>query len=104
MTSTPAAEDPTLAPVAHERRAGLVLGATGGIAFAGASGYPNSARFFGNPDFYSQSPLLVGWSTSYFLMGALTDYFSFGPTLTMATFESEEWKSTGWGLGVRAEV
>ncbi|MBX3215505.1 MAG: hypothetical protein KF850_25935 [Labilithrix sp.] len=100
----PAAEDPTLRPVKAERRSGLTLGASGGIALAGASGYPNNAGLIDNPDYYSSSPLLVGWSSSYFLMGAFNDYVSFGPTLTIATFESEAWKSTGWGAGFRGEV
>lgn len=100
----PSAEEPTLRSVSPERRSGLVLGASGGVAFAGASGYPNSARLLGDPDFYSSSPLLVGWSSSWFLMGALTDYVSFGPMLTVATFESEAWKSTGLGVGFRGEV
>jgi hypothetical protein len=37
-------------------------------------------------------------------MGAITDYLTFGPTLTLATFESSEWKSTGVGVGFRGEV
>ena len=103
-TGAPAAEDPTSRSVQPERRNGITLGASGGIAFAGASGYPNSAKLLGNPDFYSSSPLLVGWSSSYFLMGAFNDYVSFGPMFTIATFESEQWKSTGWGAGFRGEV
>ena len=97
-------EDPTYRPVRPERRNGVVLGASGGIAFAGASGTPNSARFFDNPDYYSETPLLVGYSTSYFLMGALSDYVSFGPMVSIATFESASWKSTGYGIGFRGEV
>lgn len=97
-------EDPTLRAVHPERRNGLTFGAAGGIAFAGSSGYPNSARFFGNPDYYSSSPLLVGWSSSYFLMGAFNDYVSFGPMFTIAQFESAAWKSTGFGAGFRGEV
>jgi hypothetical protein len=100
----PAAEDATLRRVPPERRGGLVLGASGGVAFAGSSGYPNNARLLDNPEFYSSSPMLVGWSSSWFLMGALTDYVSFGPMLTLATFESDAWKSTGWGFGFRGEV
>ena len=97
-------EDPTLRDVTPERRNGLTLGASGGVAFAGSSGYPNSPRFFGNPDFYSSSPLLVGWSSSFFAMGAFNDYVSFGPMFTIATFESADWKSTGFGAGFRGEV
>jgi hypothetical protein len=103
-TSSPGADEPTFRPVSPERRNGLTLGVSGGVAFAGSSGYPNSARFIGDPNFYSSSPLLAGWSSSYFLMGALNDYVSFGPTVTIATFESDAWKSTGWGMGFRGEV
>jgi hypothetical protein len=106
--TTPPAEqraaDPTQRPITVERRNGAVLGASVGVGFAGASGYPNDAKLQNDPDFYSESPLLVGWSTSYFLMGALTDYLSFGPLLNIATFESEKWKSTGFGLGFRGEL
>lgn len=98
------AEDPTLRKTVAERRAGIVIGVAPGIAFAGASGYPNNARLLGNPDFYSESPMLVGVSTTYFLMGALTDFVSFGPMVNIATFESDKWKSTGLGVGFRAEV
>jgi hypothetical protein len=99
-----AGEDPTLRKDVAERRNGVVIGVTPGIAFAGASGYPNNARLVGNPDFYSESPLLVGSSTTYFLMGALTDYLSFGPMVNVARFTSEKWTSTGLGVGFRAEV
>jgi len=107
VRSTPGpdvAKDPVLRKVVAERRAGIVIGVAPGIAFAGASGYPNNARLIGNPDFYSESPLLVGASTTYFLMGALTDYVSFGPMVNIATFESEKWTSTGVGIGFRAEA
>ena len=95
--------DPTLAPVSPERRNGVVLGVSPGIAFAGSSGYPNDPKRIGNPDYFSSSPLLVGWSSSFFLMGALADYLSFGPMVSVGTLENAKWKSTGWGIGFRAE-
>lgn len=98
------AEDPTLRRTVAERRSGVVIGVAGGLGLAGASGYPNSARLYGNPDYYSESPLLGGWSTTFFFMGALTDYVSFGPMLNIARFQSEKWKSTGFGIGFRVEV
>lgn len=104
ITATPAEGDPTLRSVPSERRDGVVLGATFGAGLAGATGYPNNAKLIDDPDYYSSSPLLVGWSTSYFLLGALTDYLSFGPMLNIAQFENDQWKSTGWGLGFRGEV
>ena len=90
--------------IVSERRNGLVLGVAPGVAFAGASGYPNNQSLIGNSEFYSESPLLVGTSTTYFLMGALTDYLSVGPMVNIASFESDKWKSTGFGIGFRAEV
>jgi len=97
-------DDPALRKVTAERRAGVVIGVAPGIAFAGASGYPNNERLIGNPDFYSESPMLVGHSTTYFLMGAFSDYVSFGPMVNIATFASDKWKSTGLGIGFRAEA
>ncbi len=97
-------EDPRMRKNVATRRAGIVVGVAPGVAFAGASGYPNSARLIGRPDSYSESPLLVGHSTTYFLMGALTDFVSFGPMVNVARFESADWKSTGLGVGLRAEV
>ncbi len=98
------AEDPTLRKTEAMRRGGVVIGVAPGVAFAGASGYPNNARLVGNPDFYSESPLLVGSSTTVFLMGALTDYLSFGPMVNIAKFSSATWTSKGFGVGFRAEV
>jgi len=98
------AEDGPYRPVETNRRNGVVLGASGGVGFAGASGYPNNAKLIGDPAYYSESPLLVGWSSSWFLMGALSDYVSVGPLLNIATFDTPSWKSTGWALGFRGEV
>lgn len=104
-TATPSTkEDPTLRKNVAERRAGLLLGVSPGIAFAGSSGYPNDARLIGNPDFYSESPMLVGTSTTFFLMGALTDSISFGPMVNIASFESATWTSKGFGVGFRADL
>jgi hypothetical protein len=98
------AEDPTLRKTVAVRRAGVVLGFATGAGFAGASGYPNNARLIGNPSFYSESPLLVGGSTTFFLMGALTDYLSFGPMVSTASFANDTWTSKGIGVGFRAEL
>ena len=103
LTATPEANDPSMRSFVPERRNGAVLGVAGGLAFAGSSGYPNDVKLIGNPDYYSESPLLAGWSTSGFLLGALNDYVSFGPLFNIAQFESPKWKSTGFALGFRAE-
>lgn len=102
-TTTPD-NNPTYRPVEHERRAGLVVGGGVGVGLAGASGYTNNVKYLGNPDYYSATPLLVGVSQQYFLMGALTDYLSFGPLVSIATFDTPSWRSTGFGIGFRLEV
>ena len=103
LTVTPDANDAAAQPIVHERRGGLVVGAAGGFGLAGASGYPNNARFFDNPDYFSETPLLVGWSASAFVMLALTDWVSIGPTFTMSDADTSQWKSTAWGGGFRSE-
>lgn len=99
-----APEDPAFRPVAHDRRAGVVVGAAVGAGFGAASGYTNSPQKIGDPDYYSSTPLLVGVAHSYFVLGALTDYLSLGPLLSVATFDTPEWRSTGFGVGLRVEL
>ena len=96
----PTPDDPVFRKVENERRAGAVLGLAVGVGFAGASGYPNDVKLLGNPDYYSQTPLLIGPSTSIFLLGAVSDYLNFGPMVNIATFQNGTWKSTGFGVGL----
>lgn len=99
-----AEEEEWLRDLRPERRNGVVLGVSTGIGFAGASGYPNDAKRIDNPAFYSSSPLLLGPSTSIFLMGALSDIVSFGFMVTTASFESSQWRSSALGIGFRVEA
>lgn len=98
------AEEEWLRDLRPERRNGLVLGFSTGPAFAGASGYPNNAKLIDDPAYYSSSPLLLGPSTSIFLMGALADYVNFGFMVTTASFESSRWRSSALGIGFRVEA
>jgi hypothetical protein len=97
-------DDPTFRVVEHEHRNGVVVGGSVGVGFASASGYPNNARLIGNPDYYSQTPLLVGVPYSLFVMGAFSDYVSLGPMLSIGTFDTPKWRSVGFGIGFRVEV
>ncbi|MBX3227512.1 MAG: hypothetical protein KIT84_14245 [Labilithrix sp.] len=103
LTVTPEAGDVAALPVVHERRGGLVVGAAGGLGLIGASGYPNNAKFYNDRDYYSETPLLVGWSTSFFAMLALTDWVSVGPSFTISEADTAQWKSTALAGGLRAE-
>jgi len=88
----------------NERRAGVVVGVNLGYGLAGSSGYPNSATKIDVPAFYSSSDLMSGGGGSLFVMGALTDYVSFGLWFGSATYESSDWRSTGYGVGFRVEA
>jgi hypothetical protein len=88
----------------NERRAGLVLGYRGGVGLAQASGYPNAATKIDQPQYYSSSNTLSGFQMGPFVMGALTDYLNFGLFLSVGTYESSHWHSTGVGGGFRVEA
>ncbi len=95
----PASTDPPA-----ERRSGVVLGTAIGLGLAGASGYPNNATLIGSPAYFSSSDLLAGANTSAFVMGAITDYLSFGFWLGGGTAKSSDWRSTSFGVGFRLEL
>jgi hypothetical protein len=88
----------------NERRAGVVVGLGFGGGIAAASGYPNAATQIGQPDAYSASNLMLGRGTTFYVMGALTDYLNFGLWFGTATFDSSRWHSTGGGGGFRVEA
>lgn len=87
-----------------KRRNGLVLGLTLGPAFGYASGYPNNPLYIGQADYESKSGLMVGSSSSLLLMGALTDYLNFGFQVTAAELQSGSFRSSGTGMGFRADI
>jgi hypothetical protein len=88
----------------NERRGGLVIGAFYGGGLASSAGYPNDSNLIGNPEYYAASGLLAGAGGSGFIMGALTDYLSFGFWFGAAVFNSDAWHSTGQGGGLRLEL
>lgn len=87
-----------------ERRSGVVLGLTYGIGLASSAGYPNDSSLIGDPDFYSASGLMAGTGGGFFIMGALSDYLSFGFWFASATFANKDWRSTGEGGGFRLDL
>ncbi len=92
-------------PVApHRFRSGVVVGAAFGAGVVGASGYPNDVTQIGDPRYYAASGWMVGTSTSLMLMGALTDYLSFGFWYAHATAENRDFRSRGDGGGLRVEA
>jgi hypothetical protein len=85
-------------------RSGLVVGLTVGAGVVGASGYPNDQTRIGDPAYYSASGWMLGAGESLFVMGALTDYLSFGFFYAHASSSNAHWRSSGDGGGLRVEA
>jgi hypothetical protein len=87
----------------HRLRSGVVVGFALGAGVVGASGYPNDSVKIGDPAYYSASGWMLGSSESFFVMGALTDYLSFGFWYAHAASANGHWESNGNGGGLRVE-
>jgi hypothetical protein len=88
----------------HRLRGGVVIGLTLGGGVVGASGYPNDVNRIGDRNYYSASGLMTGTAESLFVMGALTDYLSFGFWYAHAAASNGDFRSNGDGGGLRVEV
>jgi hypothetical protein len=88
----------------HRLRSGVVVGLALGTGLVGASGYPNDSARIGDSSYYAASGWMVGSSETLFVMGALTDYLSFGFWYGHASAGNGDWRSTGDGGGFRIEV
>ena len=86
------------------KRSGVVLALTLGGSIGSASGYPNNASLIGSRADYSSSPLMAGGGFTFNVLGALTDWISFGIWFGTDTLSSKNWKSTGGGGGFRVET
>lgn len=73
--------DPAYEVVRHERRAGFTFGIAPAFTFGTVAGYPNDARKIGRAASYTETGFGVGGAGSFWLGGALTDWFVFGAGL-----------------------
>jgi hypothetical protein len=80
-----------------------VIGLAFGAGLGGASGYPNDSLKIGDPNCYSASGMMAGTAGSIFVMGALSDYVSFGFWFGRGAFRNGDWRSSGNGGGFRLE-
>jgi hypothetical protein len=94
----------TTLPSSHQYRSGLVVGLSLGGGIGGASGYPNNAQEIGDPAYYSASGLMGGTYTQLWVLGALSDYVSFGFWFGHANLRNPDWRSSGTGIGFRIEA
>jgi hypothetical protein len=93
----------TQLPSSRQYRSGLVVGFSFGFGLAGASGYPNNSQDIGNEADYSASGFMFGGSQAVFLMGALSDYVSFGFMFDHGLFRNRNFYSNTDGVGFRIE-
>ena len=99
-TVTPAAE----LPADHQYRGGIVIGLSAGAGLGSASGYPNNSQQIGNPDYYSASGFMLGGYGQLWVLGAFSDYVSFGLWYGHANLRNNDWRSSGDGGGFRLEL
>jgi hypothetical protein len=85
-------------------RSGVVVGGSVGVGLGQAAGYPNNVQDIGNPQKHSASGWLPGTSETLFVLGALTDYLSFGFWYSTAAFQDSDQHSSRWGVGLRVET
>jgi hypothetical protein len=75
-----------------------------GLGVGGASGYPNDSTKIGDPRYYLASGPMAGTSETVFLMGALTDYLSFGAWFNHASYAAHDVHSDGNAGGLRVDA
>lgn len=94
----------TQLPADHRYRSGIVLGLSLGVGIGSASGYPNNSQEIGDPAYYSAGGFMGGGYGQLFILGALSDYLSFGFWYGHSDLRNSDWRSVGNGGGFRLEV
>jgi hypothetical protein len=91
-------------PAAHQVRSGIAMGLSLGAGLGSASGYPNNSQDIGNSAYYSAGGVMAGSYGQIFVMGALSDYLSFGFWYGHSSLRNGDWTSSGDGGGFRLEL
>jgi len=87
-----------------ERRSDVVLGASGGLLIGTASGYPNEIDKIDEPRYESKTGFAVGNGLSFWLGGALADWFTFGVGMTLLSGSGADGKMSGQAFIVKIET
>jgi hypothetical protein len=94
----------TQLPSSHVHRSGLVVGLSLGAGLGAASGYPNNSQDIGNSADYSATGLMAGTYTQLYVLGALSDYVSFGFWFGGGQLRNTDAKANATGIGFRLEI
>ena len=87
-----------------ERRSDIVVGASAGLLLGAASGFPNEIDKLDEPGWESKTGFGVGTGFSFWLGGALTDWFTFGVGLTLLGSSGSDGKMRGEAFIVKVEA
>jgi hypothetical protein len=90
--------------VVAERRSDIVLGASAGLLLGTASGYPNELAKLDDPRWESSTGFAAGTGLSFWLGGALTDWFTFGVGATFLGGSGSDGKMSGQAFIVKVEA
>ena len=100
-----ASEDgaPVEAPPAT-RRAGFLLGISGGLALASASGYPNDVAKIDLPEFEADTGLGVSSGGALWIGGSLADWMNIAVGFQGGGFEGNGLDASGGAIHMRIEA
>jgi hypothetical protein len=87
-----------------ERRSDLVLGASVGLLLGTASAYPNEIDKIDEPQYESKTGFAAGTDFSFWLGGALTDWFTFGVGPTFLGSSGSQGKMNGVAFVIKLEA
>jgi hypothetical protein len=87
-----------------ERRSDLVLGASAGLLLGTGSGYPNEIDKIDEPRYESTTGFAAGTGFSFWLGGALADWFTFGVGTTFLGGAGPSGSMNGFAFIVKVEA
>jgi hypothetical protein len=87
-----------------ERRSDLVLGASAGLLLGTTSGYPNELDKIDVSRYEASTGFAAGTAFSFWLGGALTDWFTFGVGTTLLGGSGPSGKMNGLAFIVKVEA
>ena len=90
--------------VSAKRRSDFTIGASAGYGLGSGLGYPNKVGEIDNPAFEASTGLATGAGATFWLGGALRDWFTFALGGTLSSMNSGDKKLSGGGFVFRLEA